>query len=633
MDDMVASESTLAWVWVIEAVASFKEVDLSLLQDLVKAAPEIPDDLAKNAKEMVALKCLETLFAPPHNEITSDVPSTQGLKVGFDFSQSCEDVLKRILQESSVPQLSNWDIYPFLSHKRACMKKCSLVELKEAILDGTHPYADFLREKSGLAFPNRAELNTNDYSRDSVTSRPNTTCSDIQYMRAGVNSDPLTVENMSKQLGEKLHSGGTLHSKRASLDLNADSNGKDGSDQSEQNPVPLLGKEPLEDLSERDVSVTERELDLAENQMGGVEHGGILKDGPKKCSVTKISQNSNTDEFHKILLKINSNAPVMRQGITRDETYQYLSVDKTNVVREENVCMKRNEAGQMLVCSTNNCQCVHEKCLDSPPRFDDNGSFYCPLCAYCSLDITDCLEPKKKCNVANKKLSAFIHMALENLPRGFSDTGQNRDEDHRGKNIENEHLREREDNEGYHGEPIANEANNLNVSIVVEEYKERVVKGCLSVRSFEGKQKEVSGNKDGASAKNTHMVLFNQGKAIQQEVQKEQNTDAPKKPIYELDVDGMGISEDDNYESPTRFHKKESHCTILATPQLKRKRVPWTAEEEQKLKEGVQMFSDKRNTPWRKILESSSHVFKKGRTSSDLKDKWKNMCKGIPKSK
>lgn len=32
MDNMLVSESTLAWIWVIEAMASFKEMDPSLLR-------------------------------------------------------------------------------------------------------------------------------------------------------------------------------------------------------------------------------------------------------------------------------------------------------------------------------------------------------------------------------------------------------------------------------------------------------------------------------------------------------------------------------------------------------------------------------------------------------------------------
>lgn len=40
-----------------------------------------------------------------------------------------------------------------------------------------------------------------------------------------------------------------------------------------------------------------------------------------------------------------------------------------------------------------------------------------------------------------------------------------------------------------------------------------------------------------------------------------------------------------------------------------------------------------RNIPWKRILEFGSDVFQKGRTTIDLKDKWRNICKGSPKSK
>lgn len=51
------------------------------------------------------------------------------------------------------------------------------------------------------------------------------------------------------------------------------------------------------------------------------------------------------------------------------------------------------------------------------------------------------------------------------------------------------------------------------------------------------------------------------------------------------------------------------------------------------LQEGIQKFSDERIIPWKKILEFGDSVFLIGRTTIDLKDKWRNMCKGTPKSK
>lgn len=49
----------------------------------------------------------------------------------------------------------------------------------------------------------------------------------------------------------------------------------------------------------------------------------------------------------------------------------------------------------------------------------------------------------------------------------------------------------------------------------------------------------------------------------------------------------------------------------------------------------MQKFSNvgERAIPWKKILEYGSSVFLNGRTTVDLKDKWRNICKGSPKCK
>lgn len=80
-------------------------------------------------------------------------------------------------------------------------------------------------------------------------------------------------------------------------------------------------------------------------------------------------------------------------------------------------------------------------------------------------------------------------------------------------------------------------------------------------------------------------------------------------------------------ESPKQFTK-------MAYPNAKRKRLNWTAEEENTLKEGVHEFSTSanKNIPWRKILESGCHIFHVTRTPIDLKDKWKNMMAKESKS-
>ncbi|KAJ6921908.1 hypothetical protein NC652_015764 [Populus alba x Populus x berolinensis] len=62
-------------------------------------------------------------------------------------------------------------------------------------------------------------------------------------------------------------------------------------------------------------------------------------------------------------------------------------------------------------------------------------------------------------------------------------------------------------------------------------------------------------------------------------------------------------------------------------PQLRRKKVPWIVQEDEMLKKGVQKFSSDGKFPWKDILEYGSSVFLSDRTTIDLKDKWRNMCK------
>ncbi|GAB4825351.1 hypothetical protein Ancab_008223 [Ancistrocladus abbreviatus] len=59
------------------------------------------------------------------------------------------------------------------------------------------------------------------------------------------------------------------------------------------------------------------------------------------------------------------------------------------------------------------------------------------------------------------------------------------------------------------------------------------------------------------------------------------------------------------------------------------RKLPWTAEEEEMLREGVRKFSStiKKNMPWTKILELGSLVFDRTRTPADLKDKRRNVSK------
>ncbi|CAI8602166.1 unnamed protein product [Vicia faba] len=152
MDDKLEPFSELPWHWIIETLAGFKEIPLSILQGLIDAAPVRRDGFCENTKELVASRCLEELYA-------SFSSSTLDSRVEFDSSRSCEDVLQEILHEVPLSNLRiagagllKWDVNPFIAHKRADNVKCHLEKLKESILEGTLPLTDHLKERSGL-FP------------------------------------------------------------------------------------------------------------------------------------------------------------------------------------------------------------------------------------------------------------------------------------------------------------------------------------------------------------------------------------------------------------------------------------------------------------------------------------------------
>lgn len=799
MDDLLDSEKVLAWLWVIEAMASFKEVGPSLLRDLVQLAPELPDDLGKNTREMIALRCLEDFIAP-QNGITSNGPSAEGPKVQFDLSESCEDVLQRILQETSVSDLrvagsetSKWDIQPFIQHKRACMPKCALEQLKDAILDGSHPYADFLREKSGLTSTSRDDgICRNADNHDSVTSRPNLTCF----------SDPL-VETRNKQSGDN-----ELPSKRDRPDSAAENmaghfqencnatnnfdvqhiNSKrvkqhsaSAMESAERNSVPLHGREPRKESLEMHVPVATVGHASAESEMGTMNEGSVslhgkgplkdssekdllttaeermvLKDGCDEPTVSKRSQQVDSGEFRKNDSEVPHNAPepsgapaaepvhkiatkefkhscendfqfqepnseeIIASEAKQDENscgeaemlsdddgydnemtdlankkHDFLSsqcmADHDSMVvdwTEQNLCMRCNEGGQLLICNTNNCQLViHEKCVSSPATLDNKGNFYCPFCAY-SRAIKEYLEAKKSSSLARKELAAFIRMGSEQQPKEGNDrvnkksshcTGGNEDEVSLEKTHENEQAGERGQNEANQVETNVNEDNNpqcqniivnnqqaelsspcndnvnlehraerrsednelLHVSASEKEGKENVVKEVPSERRTEGEQDEVPGKNDNISCANNDKDLVNQEMedlGIHREVLKGQHVDAPKRSVCEFNINSGDEDIDDDDESTTsnyciRLRGREIPCSFPGTPQSRRKKLPWTVAEEEKLKEGVQKFSDERIIPWKKILEFGESVFLTGRTTMDLKDKWRNMCKGTPKSK
>ncbi|KAF5474109.1 hypothetical protein F2P56_006040 [Juglans regia] len=822
MDEASGCASSLAWIWVIEALASFKEVDVSILHDLIEMVPELPDNLGKNMREMLALRCLEVLFGPS-NGITKDGCSSLASKVGFDMSKSCEDVLEHIVQETSLSdlkmaglELSNCNAHPFIIHKRACMPKLALQQLKDSLLDGSHPYVDTLKHMGpkGNVMPRIVE------GRKKLLE--NNLCTGI-LLDSKRKRNTLATENMDED----------FHENRNRLDACDDPNinakrqkqfASSSVQSREVNPVPLNGTESLEFPSERVMLVAGTEsCGLAKDQRGSLEEVRVLGDNHDEHTASMRCGHIADDEFNHIESDIPDVSTTMPLDTFGDEPHQKISVDEVGDDREQcaelrtssgpllvktrgnesqcdyehqfqlkapcsaslngckqkiiaheaeenmdrcceagtssdsegyhygnidvffekneflssqatnsydpstswtfqNLCMKCNEGGQLLVCSTSNCPVmVHENCLGSSPSFDNNGKFYCPFCAY-SLSISEYLVAKKKASLARKELTLFLGMGLDQKPEELTKT-LHRDEDLLVKSRENGYLEERVNGQTGHDGEHADEVNNFhcrrsvddkqqaepsalcdNVNSVLREEepaeitrtlnvlteeKEGQVNSIQVVRVVEGDNREAAEH-DGhnSSCRNTDVVPVNQShveeelqqevleqqiayppdepvcvhdthadgenlscrntgvipgiqrhskEQIQQEVSEQQIAEPTEEPVCALDAYAEDISEEENEKSiisnySKRVPKQERHDTYPASPQLRRKKVPWTAEEEEILKEGVQKFSNTndRNIPWKKILEFGGDVLHI-RTTVDLKDKWRNLCKVGPR--
>ncbi|KAA8518209.1 hypothetical protein F0562_015683 [Nyssa sinensis] len=344
---------------------------------------------------------------------------------------------------------------------------------------------------------------------------------------------------------------------------------------------------------------------------------------------------------------------------------------------ELNLCMKCNKSGQLLVCSTSACPLVvHENCLGSAASFDDGGNFYCPFCAY-SQAISKYLEVKKKASLARKELAAFIGLGnehqLKKLPKRLrsernqlrqdgGDVDRNNETNYNGNyvnKVNNPQCRTNiEDKQ--QAEPSALRVNdnlpcgeqgvamiNGPLRALPEDNREveKMGQECQSARVLGGHHIEVQADHrhggDNSSCRDAGIVHACERHAevgVQQNVSGQPIIDSSHKAACQPNVDTEESSEEDNNSIASnysiRFRKPEKRYTYPAIPQLRRKKVPWTQVEEDILKEGVRRFSSEndRSIPWKKILEFGGNVFQKGRTTIDLKDKWRNICRS-PKSK
>ncbi|KAL4579940.1 hypothetical protein LXL04_016111 [Taraxacum kok-saghyz] len=287
-------------------------------------------------------------------------------------------------------------------------------------------------------------------------------------------------------------------------------------------------------------------------------------------------------------------------------------------------CILCNSGGELLVCHDNGCPIyVHENCMGCKPYMDSKENFICPYCIYRKLS-SEVVECEKKVMVAKQQLSIFLDQDTSKGSHHEQDQGEeilSKDktclQDKNNVDCDDvesqcEESKEQSQTPNKCGENPGNK--NINTCRIMVIYTPNSnpddACGLDSVLHKGGKKKGVQLESDHVSKKPR---LDNQ-------------TDNSKAKVDESADDHTDAGNIINNQE--RANKESLYRGTLI--QLRKiSRVLWTEEEVDKLKEGVEKYSQttRKNLPWRKILEFGHDVFSPSRTPSDLKDKWRKITK------
>ncbi|KAH6758477.1 hypothetical protein C2S51_018712 [Perilla frutescens var. frutescens] len=359
-------------------------------------------------------------------------------------------------------------------------------------------------------------------------------------------------------------------------------------------------------------------------------------------------------------------------------TYSQDSLATTDC-REIHLCMQCNKGGILLSCTSDSCPIViHESCLGSDASFDTRETFYCPFCAY-SRAISKYMEVKKYASLARKDLETFICLGPQNesnkqSSRSFridgnclkqNDSLSRSDElnqinvvekvsnHQRRKKLEYEQVGPSELRSDY-SPPFGRKPVELTERLVQSLKRDkqdgkRMRQESQPLRGRRKKPIAAEAVHNSQSETTPCQVSETSGSEKHADVRSKKGVPCPPRTNIPCErkcsrssqsIDAEEISEEENNDSGaskyfTRVRKQERKNLYPAIPQMRRKRLPWTREEEDTLQKGIHLFCspNDRIIPWKKILEFGAETFQRSRRTMDLKDKWRNMCKGSPKSK
>lgn len=433
MDYPEASDSPLAWSWVIEALATSREVELDLICDLVETTPKLYDHLSEAAREMIALRNLEALYDPA--KVLNNGVSPDQEEIQFDSSECFSRVLQRVMDQPSVSSLRKdgsdplpnarkgsdklmREVHAFVERRKASMPKCALQELSDILQNGDACHeTNLMRERNCLQ--NKKRMQDCPIDVQSAESPPE---KKLRHDNNGPiasteqNSAPLTSSEL-QDCPVDAQSGKSLLRKKPRPDCNG------STASTEKNSASPLISSDMQDIS-------------VDGQSGKSPPGRKLSQD-SNGSIASTEQNSDpltsSDNIQPYPL---SWKPAQSIGLLTWYPCDVSSkAEKMNAKNsstptdsselELDICIKCNEGGEVLICSVNSCPTVvHEGCLGFSVSIDNRDDFLCPFCV-CSSAKSEYAEAKEKMLLAREKLSLFVGGNPDYQSKGFTNVNAN----------------------------------------------------------------------------------------------------------------------------------------------------------------------------------------------------------------
>ncbi|KAI4377172.1 hypothetical protein MLD38_014848 [Melastoma candidum] len=585
------SSSALPWLWVIEYLACFPQVKASLLHAVLEVAPELPDDLGKDMREVVALRCLEELCGP--RIASADEGSGEETGSKLDISVSCEEVLASVFHDDSVSdlreaekELLKWDMNSFLEHKRASMTLTYLQRLQMKRNSSARSQDSPLKDIGGLASCNTEGQASGDYNEPGL--EPNGKNRGDREEGVTGNLIPTSMEQMDCDNART-----SPRAKRRRTDPDTENPEESPGNIRHGNGSPLVDHPHAKTLK----PCLPSDLEASDPTIVPDSF-----DSPPRGSTNVVEDEIRTSAEGQILGGQAENFNLQTADSPRgyknraDNDDLLGNVDATSIGKEKiNVSTDPALNKEMESSQTECLPACHEA---SKERRNLDAFFKSPLGPQLER-LHLILERHRSINSTDEISNECEHM----FPKGRRESRDHVVEDDNSNKKGTEGNREK-------GEPsphMCREKNN-------QDFSSRQV----------SKERE-NNDADKTNDKNPELeseipevdaVINQQDTSVADMADYADNLPHPM-------TNAMGISENVNKEPYNlRGRGSKEVCITPIRRRTRQKKAKWTAEEDIILKEGVEKYNDRNGISWMKILASNG-IFA-GRTTMDLKNRWNN---------